>query len=409
MKKYYCLILVMTVILFSLFSQTENTERKIALIVGNSSYEEPLPNAVSNVESMRILMENLGFTVYAYTNLDQSALVKAVQDFNREIKDASAALLYFSGYTYQSAVDGYILPVNTIAGSEEDLAYKGISLSDIFMRMSRAACPKTFVFMDTVSYRGFLEEYEESKELRIPPEAKDMEGIYSLGTISDSFFTNPQTPVTPLTKALSDLLKTENTDIRILYGDIAKRAQADSQGNQILQTSTTLFEDYYLVKTDTFVTKEALQETVLQKEAERIDLLNQRLAEKAELEKQYASAVKKLPVLWTLGGIDILAGGTALVTGILGFPTYKLYNTSTNPDEITAAKQESKVYSYFLSTSLITAGVLTSAIITIAILPPQKKSVEKQLASVKTEIIRLGGSVEKDAAGGESGNKVLSE
>jgi len=387
------------VVLTSVFSQTEIKGKKIALIIGNSSYEEPLANALTNTESMRALMENLGFTVFAFTNLDQQSLITAVQDFNKEIRDADSALLYFTGYTYQTAVDGYILPVNTIVGSEEDLAYKGISLSDIFMRMSRSACPNTFVFMDTVSYRGFLEEYEEPKELRIPPEAKDMKGIYSLGTISEPFFTNIEKPVTPLTAALSDLLKTENTDIRILYGDIAKRALEESSGDQVLQTSTTLFEDYYLLKTESFITKEALQEEVMRSEAERLELLNQRLTEKAELEKQRVLAVKKIPVLWTLAGVDVLVGASAIVTGILGKQAMNLYDASTNPDEIMAAKEKSMTFSYICVASCITAGLLSAAVITAAIIPPQKKAVEKELASVEGEIIKLGGTIETEAGG----------
>jgi len=124
-------------------------------------------------------------------------------------------------------------------------------------------------------------------------------------------------------------------------------------------------------------------EAVLQKETERIDLLNQRFSEKTELEKQYTSAVKKIPVLWTLAGIDILAGGTAAITVILGKTITDRYYASANTSEALTLKNQSVTCSNLFTASLLTAGLLTSAVLVIAILPPQKKTIEKQLASEK--------------------------
>jgi len=409
MKRNLLSILLVTAVLLSLFSETENGQKKVALIIGNSSYDEPLANALTNTESMTTLMEGLGFTVYSHTNLDQRSFIAALQDFNKEIKDAEAALLYFTGYTYQTVIDGYLLPVNSKPVSEENLTYKGVSLSDVFLRMSRSDCPNIFVFMDTVSYRGFLDKIDETNEIRIPPEAKDMSGVYSLGTIDKFYFTNKENPVTPLTVALAELLKKEDTDIRILNGDIAKRALEGSKGDLVLQTSTTLFDAYYLVKTDDFITQEELKAEMQQKEAERLVVLSQRLAEKAELEKQYAVASKRMPVFWTLAGLDVLAGASSVITGILGRKAYKQYYEVTSPEEALALKMQSQTYSYIFTSSLVTAGILSAAVLTLAFIPPQKIVVEKQLASIEGEIIRLGGSIDSDAAGEEEYAGGLSE
>ncbi|MBP7479474.1 MAG: hypothetical protein KA785_03420 [Spirochaetaceae bacterium] len=68
-------------------------------------------------------------------------------------------------------------------------------------------------------------------------------------------------------------------------------------------------------------------------------------------------------------------------------------------------RNQSITCAYLFTASLIASGILSSTVYILAIIPPNKKAVEKKLASVKGEIIRLGGNPDSIAAAGEEKNR----
>ncbi|MBP7479475.1 MAG: hypothetical protein KA785_03425 [Spirochaetaceae bacterium] len=96
-------------------------------------------------------------------------------------------------------------------------------------------------------------------------------------------------------------------------------AFAQTEGNE--KTDPVIENSSYeeaLPGAETIITKEDLETAMIQIKAAWLEILNERLAEKAELEKQHSIAVKRVPVIWTLAGLDVLSGVSAVVTGILG-------------------------------------------------------------------------------------------
>src|SRR5664279_5011762 len=92
-------------------------EKRIALVVGNSAYQNitPLDNPRTDATLMADTLSSLGFTLIggrAQLDLDKSALDIAVQNFGRQIQGVDVALFYYAGHGVQVSGSNYLVPVS---------------------------------------------------------------------------------------------------------------------------------------------------------------------------------------------------------------------------------------------------------------------------------------------------------
>ena len=66
---------------------TPSSERRTALVIGNSDYEliSPLSNPVNDAQAIARVLSDLGFEVIARENLDQNEMKRAIRDFGRKL------------------------------------------------------------------------------------------------------------------------------------------------------------------------------------------------------------------------------------------------------------------------------------------------------------------------------------
>src|SRR3954452_9922748 len=88
------------------FASPAQAEKRIALVVGNSAYQNitRLDNPRADAMLMAETLGALGFALiggHAQLDLDKSALDNAVQNFGRQIQGADVALFYYAGHGVQ--------------------------------------------------------------------------------------------------------------------------------------------------------------------------------------------------------------------------------------------------------------------------------------------------------------------
>ena len=80
------------------------TGNRVALVVGNSNYSGEigrLGNPVNDVRTMARTLEQAGFSVTKLEDTSYSELREAIWDFGKQLREADAALFYFSGHGVQ--------------------------------------------------------------------------------------------------------------------------------------------------------------------------------------------------------------------------------------------------------------------------------------------------------------------
>lgn len=118
-------------------------EPRVALVVGNGSYPAsgPLKNAVEDADLMARTLEGLGFQVILLHDADAAAMVKAVADFGRALREAGAeatGLFFYAGHAVQSQERNYLLPVDAAVQNAADLDLVAVDAETVLRQMASA-------------------------------------------------------------------------------------------------------------------------------------------------------------------------------------------------------------------------------------------------------------------------------
>src|SRR5690606_9763585 len=87
-------------------AQREGEEIRIALVVGNGSYDFAgyLPNPTNDAQAMADMLRELGFEVYLGLDLDKDGFEALLRQFTRALDGADVGLFFYAGHGLQ--VDG---------------------------------------------------------------------------------------------------------------------------------------------------------------------------------------------------------------------------------------------------------------------------------------------------------------
>lgn len=135
-----------------LTTQASSAER-VALVVGNSSYEKisPLRNPVNDATLVADTLRSLGFDVLEETDATQDELRSAIRDFGRRLRKAgtdAVGLFYFAGHGVQSGEHNYLIPLGAPIEEELDLEEYAVPARWVLRRMEAAGNALNLVILD---------------------------------------------------------------------------------------------------------------------------------------------------------------------------------------------------------------------------------------------------------------------
>ncbi len=138
-------------------AQSQQPQRRIALIVGEGAYAgATLPTAVNDAGLIAQSLNNNGFEIIEGRDLDLVGLRQVVQTFLDKVEKAgpnTAAIVYFSGYATQLEGDNYLLPVDARIVRASDIGLAGFRMSDLVRSLTAATEGAKIVIIDAP--RGF--------------------------------------------------------------------------------------------------------------------------------------------------------------------------------------------------------------------------------------------------------------
>lgn len=133
-----------------------NSEKRIALIIGNGAYKSaPLKNPVNDAQLMKKTLSDIGFDVSYGENLSRNEMKKKISSFGRKLSTSGTGLFYYAGHGMQVKGRNFLLPVNENITNEEDVEYEGIDLSRVLGKMSNAGNRINIVILDACRNNPF--------------------------------------------------------------------------------------------------------------------------------------------------------------------------------------------------------------------------------------------------------------
>ena len=132
-------IIFVTISQAKIFSKTLNLiqpQSKLALVIGNGNYQSgTLANPENDARAMKAALQNAGFTVLEYENLNQSQMKKAIDDFGMKLKNNEVGLFFYAGHGIQSKGYNYLIPVDAELRSEQQIEYDCVQADRVLALM----------------------------------------------------------------------------------------------------------------------------------------------------------------------------------------------------------------------------------------------------------------------------------
>ena len=124
--------------------------KRIALVIGNAAYPQPLLNPVNDARAMAERLRRLGFEVLLRTDITAAQLQKASAEFSTQARGADIALVFYAGHGAQAGEANYVLPLgaNMQALSAAAIAAQGVSVSSLAGDLQRTGARGAVLILD---------------------------------------------------------------------------------------------------------------------------------------------------------------------------------------------------------------------------------------------------------------------
>src|SRR6184192_3479305 len=134
MRKLIQLVLTVTMLAFASVASAQQTQKRIALVIGNGAYQaEALPTTANDAGLIAQTLQAAGFDVVGARDLDQDSLRRALRDFLEKAAAAgpdTVAFVYVSGYGLQLEGENYFVPIDAKVARDSDVAAEALRVSD---------------------------------------------------------------------------------------------------------------------------------------------------------------------------------------------------------------------------------------------------------------------------------------
>jgi uncharacterized caspase-like protein len=225
--------------LLLLVCQPAFAQKRVALVIGNSAYQNvvPLANPINDAAIMATTLKNAGFDVVdSRHDLSAAETRRALRDFADRARDADIAVVYYAGHGIEVEGANYLIPVDAKLERDTDVYDEALSLDRILIAIEPAkklrliildACrdnPFTKTMKRTVASRAIGQGLA-----KVEPTSPNLLIAYSAkagSTAADGDGKN-----SPFTSALSKHLTTPGLDVRRAFGYVRDDVLR-STGNQ---------------------------------------------------------------------------------------------------------------------------------------------------------------------------------
>jgi len=107
-------------------------QSKVALVIGNADYAvRPLRNPVNDARAVAEALKALGYEVIVRENATQAAMLEAMREFWSRSRKASTRVVYYSGHGVQHRGRNFLVPVDVVLRTEDEVPRKAVSASDL--------------------------------------------------------------------------------------------------------------------------------------------------------------------------------------------------------------------------------------------------------------------------------------
>ena len=212
--------------LLLLVCQPAFAEKRVALVLGNSAYQNVarLPNPVNDGTVIAATLKNAGFDVVEERHdLPAAETRRALRDFADRARDADIAVVYYAGHGIEVDGTNYLIPVDAKLERDTDVYDEAFSLDRVLLAIEPAKQLR-LVILDACRDNPFAKTMKRTVASRaigqglakVEPTSPNMLIAYSAKAGSTALDGDAKN--SPFTMALAKHLTTPGLDVRRAFG-----------------------------------------------------------------------------------------------------------------------------------------------------------------------------------------------
>jgi len=239
-------LILFILVLILPFTLSAATERRIALVIGNSAYRSgPLKNPVNDATDMAAALNRAGFTVTLKKNANLQEMVEIIEDFGNSLKRGGVGLFYFAGHGVQVNNVNYLLPISTRINKESDVRFQALDAGRVLAEMENANNGFNIVILDACRDNPFSKSFRSaSRGLAIVANAPTGTFI-SYSTGASQVARDGEGRNSPYTKALLENMDKPGLSINNVFMNV--RSKVKKETGQVPWELSSLEGDFYFV------------------------------------------------------------------------------------------------------------------------------------------------------------------
>jgi Caspase domain len=220
-----------------LMAEPAAADKRVALVVGNSAYENVsrLDNPVNDARLMADTLRGIGFTLIggtALTDVDKVKFDSAVQSFGNQIAGADVALFYYAGHGVQVRGSNYLVPVSANPTKEADVDFQMVDVALVLRQMEGSGTKLNFVILDACRNNPFGGRGLRSTEGGLAQMRAPEGTLISYATQPGNVAQDGADGDSPYTKALAQTLRRPGLGVFDVFNEVGLAVKRSTSGSQ---------------------------------------------------------------------------------------------------------------------------------------------------------------------------------
>ena len=142
-------MLIALMVAFSPATAGQSQGKRVALVIGNSAYENTptLANPKNDSEDMAAVLQSLGFEVIKGVDLKKSEMERSIRDFANALVGAEMGLFFYAGHGLQVGGVNYLVPTDAVLTTASALDFEMVRL-DLIQRTMEGEAQTNVIILD---------------------------------------------------------------------------------------------------------------------------------------------------------------------------------------------------------------------------------------------------------------------
>jgi hypothetical protein len=230
-----------------LVQEDANSERRVALVIGNGVYETAaLKNPVNDAQDMARVLRELRFDVIYKENLNQNDMKRAVRAFGEKLRGGGVALFYYAGHGVQVRGVNYLVPVNAKVENEEEVEYECVDAGFVLAQMESARNRMNIVILDACRNNPFARTFRSASRGLAQMDAPSGT-LIAYATTPGSVASDGNARNGLYTQELLKHIRTPGLSVEEAFKRVRISVRNLTQGKQTPWESSSLIGDFYFI------------------------------------------------------------------------------------------------------------------------------------------------------------------